>query len=137
MAEGDMNLFLSLPSLVGKPLLTSSCLLQMIYFSLPPRNTKQRRSLLDARTRMTLSSMNSDNTKVRISQAAHKPPLPNFRLGTAHGFAARPVLSNPEVMAGYEGAFEQAVEWFNKTIPVETDISARSHAEHSVLNPEA
>ena len=38
-------------------------------------------------------------------------------LGTAHGFAARPVMSIPDVKAGYEGAFEQAVEWFNKTIP--------------------
>jgi len=37
--------------------------------------------------------------------------------GTAHGFAARPVMSIPDVKAGYEGAFEQAVDWFNKTIP--------------------
>jgi hypothetical protein len=26
-------------------------------------------------------------------------------------------MSIPDVKAGYEGAFEQAVDWFNKTIP--------------------
>ncbi|KAL1744446.1 dienelactone hydrolase [Schizophyllum fasciatum] len=36
--------------------------------------------------------------------------------GTAHGFAARPNLSLPEVKAGFEGAFEQAVQWFRKTL---------------------
>ena len=36
--------------------------------------------------------------------------------GTAHGFAARPNLAYPEVKAGYEGAFEQAVQWFKKTL---------------------
>ncbi|TRM64079.1 dienelactone hydrolase [Schizophyllum amplum] len=36
--------------------------------------------------------------------------------GTAHGFAARPNLAVPEVKAGYEGAFEQAVGWFKKTL---------------------
>ncbi|KAJ3977807.1 dienelactone hydrolase endo-1-3,1,4-beta-D-glucanase [Lentinula raphanica] len=38
--------------------------------------------------------------------------------GTVHGFAARPNLAYPEVKAGYEGAFEQTIEWFKKTIPV-------------------
>ncbi|KAJ3775514.1 dienelactone hydrolase endo-1-3,1,4-beta-D-glucanase [Lentinula raphanica] len=37
--------------------------------------------------------------------------------GTVHGFAARPNLAYPEVKAGYEGAFEQTIEWFKKTIP--------------------
>ncbi|KAI5896799.1 alpha/beta-hydrolase [Schizophyllum commune H4-8] len=36
--------------------------------------------------------------------------------GTAHGFAARPNLAYPEVKAGFEGAFEQAVQWFKKTL---------------------
>lgn len=36
--------------------------------------------------------------------------------GTAHGFAARPNLSLPEVKEGYEKAFEQAVEWFKRTV---------------------
>ncbi|KIK69560.1 hypothetical protein GYMLUDRAFT_33933 [Collybiopsis luxurians FD-317 M1] len=38
--------------------------------------------------------------------------------GTVHGFAARPNLEYPEVMAGFEGAFEQTVQWFEKTLPV-------------------
>ena len=43
--------------------------------------------------------------------------IPRPRPGTAHGFAARPIMSIPDVKAGYEGAFEQAVDWFNKNIP--------------------
>lgn len=38
--------------------------------------------------------------------------------GTTHGFAARPNLAYPEVKEGFEGAFEQAVNWFEKTLPV-------------------
>ncbi|KAJ6613335.1 dienelactone hydrolase [Mycena sp. CBHHK59/15] len=38
--------------------------------------------------------------------------------GTAHGFAARPNLAYPEVKDAFEKAFQQAVDWFNKTIPV-------------------
>ncbi|KAJ7288367.1 hypothetical protein C8J57DRAFT_1279972, partial [Mycena rebaudengoi] len=36
---------------------------------------------------------------------------------TAHGFGARPNLAYPEVKEGYEKAFQQAVDWFNRTIP--------------------
>ncbi|KAA1469968.1 dienelactone hydrolase endo-1-3,1,4-beta-D-glucanase [Dentipellis sp. KUC8613] len=36
--------------------------------------------------------------------------------GTAHGFAARPNLEVPEVKAGFEGALEQTVNWFKKTL---------------------
>jgi len=36
--------------------------------------------------------------------------------GTAHGFAVRPNMSVPEVKAGYEGAFDQTVAWFKKTL---------------------
>ncbi|KAF5389172.1 hypothetical protein D9757_003523 [Collybiopsis confluens] len=38
--------------------------------------------------------------------------------GTTHGFAARPNLGYPEVKVGYEGALEQVVQWFEKTLPV-------------------
>jgi len=38
--------------------------------------------------------------------------------GTAHGFAARPALRFPEVKEAFEKAFEQTVDWFNKTLPV-------------------
>ncbi|KAJ7675863.1 Alpha/Beta hydrolase protein [Mycena polygramma] len=37
--------------------------------------------------------------------------------GTAHGFGARPNFAYPEVKEGFEKAFQQAVDWFNKTIP--------------------
>ncbi|KAJ6584930.1 dienelactone hydrolase endo-1,3,1,4-beta-D-glucanase [Mycena capillaripes] len=37
--------------------------------------------------------------------------------GCAHGFGARPNVAYPDVKEGYEKAFQQAVDWFNKTIP--------------------
>jgi len=37
-------------------------------------------------------------------------------LGTAHGFAVRPNLKVAEVKAGYEGALDQSVAWFVKTL---------------------
>ncbi|KAF8478080.1 dienelactone hydrolase endo-1-3,1,4-beta-D-glucanase [Russula ochroleuca] len=36
--------------------------------------------------------------------------------GTAHGFAVRPNLKVPDVKAGYEGALDQTVAWFKKTL---------------------
>ncbi|KAL1664643.1 hypothetical protein GGF50DRAFT_127038 [Schizophyllum commune] len=36
--------------------------------------------------------------------------------GTAHGFAARPNLALPAIKEGFERAFEQAVNWFKKTL---------------------
>ncbi|KAJ7574570.1 dienelactone hydrolase endo-1,3,1,4-beta-D-glucanase [Mycena floridula] len=36
--------------------------------------------------------------------------------GTAHGFAARPDLSYPEIKEAYEGACQQATDWFKKTL---------------------
>ncbi|KAF9457747.1 dienelactone hydrolase endo-1,3,1,4-beta-D-glucanase [Collybia nuda] len=38
--------------------------------------------------------------------------------GTAHGFAARPNLALPEVKEAHEKAFEQTVEWFQKTLTI-------------------
>ncbi|KAJ7780628.1 hypothetical protein DFH07DRAFT_792974 [Mycena maculata] len=40
-----------------------------------------------------------------------------FKEYKAHGFAARPNFAYPDVKEGFEKAFTQAVEWFNKTIP--------------------
>jgi len=37
-------------------------------------------------------------------------------VGTVHGFAARPNLEIPEVKAGFEGALDQTVQWFKKTL---------------------
>ncbi|KAJ7250906.1 Alpha/Beta hydrolase protein [Mycena haematopus] len=39
--------------------------------------------------------------------------------GCAHGFGARPNLTYPDVKEGFEKAFQQAVDWFNKTIPTQ------------------
>ncbi|KAF4621841.1 hypothetical protein D9613_012100 [Agrocybe pediades] len=36
--------------------------------------------------------------------------------GTQHGFASRPNLNLPEIKEAYEGALEQTVEWFKKTL---------------------
>ncbi|KAF7314237.1 DLH domain-containing protein [Mycena kentingensis (nom. inval.)] len=37
---------------------------------------------------------------------------------TCHGFAARPRLEHEEIKDAFEKAFQQAVDWFNKTLPV-------------------
>lgn len=37
-------------------------------------------------------------------------------IGTAHGFASRPNLELPEIKEAFEGALEQTVEWFKKTL---------------------
>jgi len=37
--------------------------------------------------------------------------------GCAHGFGARPNFAYADVKEGFEKAFQQAVDWFNKTIP--------------------
>ena len=44
--------------------------------------------------------------------------LDSFNLGTAHGFAARPNLDLPEIKEAFELAFEQTVQWFQKTLVV-------------------
>lgn len=41
----------------------------------------------------------------------------NVTLLPAHGFGARPNFAYPDVKEGFEKAFQQAVDWFNKTIP--------------------
>jgi hypothetical protein len=37
-------------------------------------------------------------------------------VGTVHGFATRPNLDYEPSVEGYEGALQQAVNWFNKTL---------------------
>ncbi|KAF7318700.1 DLH domain-containing protein [Mycena chlorophos] len=44
--------------------------------------------------------------------------------GTAHGFAARPALEFPDVKEAFEKAFQQTVDWFNKTIPASTSTTS-------------
>ncbi|KAJ7095898.1 Alpha/Beta hydrolase protein [Mycena belliarum] len=41
----------------------------------------------------------------------------DIKVYKAHGFAARPNFAHPDVKEGFEKAFQQAVNWFNKTIP--------------------
>lgn len=41
---------------------------------------------------------------------------PVYIVGTAHGFAVRPNLEVPDVKEGYEGALDQTVAWFKKTL---------------------
>jgi len=36
--------------------------------------------------------------------------------GTTHGFAARPALEYPKVKEGFEGGFQQSIDWFRKTL---------------------
>ncbi|KAF9554172.1 dienelactone hydrolase endo-1,3,1,4-beta-D-glucanase [Agrocybe pediades] len=38
--------------------------------------------------------------------------------GTQHGFGSRPNMTIPEIKEAFEGAFEQAIAWFNKTLVV-------------------
>lgn len=51
-----------------------------------------------------------------VYEMIHKPH--SKYVGTCHGFAARPNLSDPEIKAGFEGAFEQGVAWFQKHLAV-------------------
>lgn len=37
---------------------------------------------------------------------------------TSHGFASRPNLALPEIKLAYDSAFDQAMEWFQKTLIV-------------------
>ena len=37
-------------------------------------------------------------------------------LGTTHGFACRPDLSNQTITEAYEKALEQTVSWFKETL---------------------
>ncbi|TCD62317.1 hypothetical protein EIP91_007084, partial [Steccherinum ochraceum] len=41
--------------------------------------------------------------------------------GTAPGFASRPNLSLPEIAKAYNDAFTRSVEWFEKTLRVDSD----------------
>lgn len=47
-----------------------------------------------------------------------EPTLMKIVPGTTHGFATRPNLDIPEIKEAYQKAFEQTVEWFNKTLVV-------------------
>lgn len=66
------------------------------------------------------------NAKIReeaeraFASRKDKPEFKDYEFkvykGTAHGFAARPDLSLPEICEAYEQAFEQTKTWFAKTL---------------------
>jgi len=59
-------------------------------------------------------------TRAILKEQEEKPDHIEYEMtvykGTAHGFAVRPNLKVPEVKAGYEGALDQTVAWFKKTL---------------------
>ncbi|KAF8187740.1 dienelactone hydrolase endo-1,3,1,4-beta-D-glucanase [Pholiota molesta] len=61
-----------------------------------------------------------DQSEAALAGRKDKPNFVEYEFkvykGTAHGFASRPNLDLPEIKEAYEGAFEQTVEWFKKTI---------------------
>lgn len=80
------------------------------------RSTMPRPSLPSERARPTTWTTSSRCILVSRVASLSARLADAYLQGTAHGFAARPNLAYPEVKAGYEGAFEQAVQWFKKTL---------------------
>ncbi|KAJ8087725.1 hypothetical protein PM082_006562 [Marasmius tenuissimus] len=62
--------------------------------------------------------------KAEAEFAKRKDPSHQYQFevykGTTHGFACRPNMEYPEVKEGFEGAMDQTVEWFKKTLDTET-----------------
>jgi hypothetical protein len=58
--------------------------------------------------------MSSWITKVSLSYP--RLDISYMATGTCHGFAARPNMEYEEIKSAYEGATEQTVNWFKKTI---------------------
>lgn len=81
---------------------------------------RQKNFWLHAKVKIISLNMSSRTTKVSLTRHPSYYHFIDKRYvsGTVHGFAARPNLAYPEVKAGYEGAFEQTIEWFQKTLPV-------------------
>lgn len=63
-----------------------------------------------------MSIMSSRHIQVPISRSGDDNVRSNVYIGTTHGFAIRPNLKYNESKEGFEGAFSQAVSWFQKTI---------------------
>lgn len=55
-----------------------------------------------------------------LAERKGKPDFTEYEFkdykGTVHGFAARPRLEDPDAKAGFEGALEQTVAWFERTL---------------------
>ena len=90
--------------------------MQMIHSSQPLYETNVRLNLRRARTRTILLSTNLKSTRVRRSMRVLLQLILNQLSGTAHGFALRPNLNIPEIKTAFEGALEQTVNWFKKTL---------------------
>jgi len=61
-----------------------------------------------------------DQAEAAFAARKDKPDFVEYEFrdykGTAHGFAARPNLGLPEIVEAYNGAFQQTIDWFNKTL---------------------
>ncbi|KAF9255952.1 dienelactone hydrolase endo-1,3,1,4-beta-D-glucanase [Marasmius fiardii PR-910] len=61
--------------------------------------------------------------KAEAEFVSRKPPheyeFKDYK-GTTHGFASRPNFEYPEIKEAFEGAMDQIVGWFEKTLVVET-----------------
>ena len=86
---------------------------------LGPRDCKPRLLLLRGKIPTISLNMNLRIIKVCGFRILSKlNGLDRFNIGTAHGFAARPNLELPEIKEAFELAFEQTVQWFQKTLVV-------------------
>lgn len=84
-----------------------------------PRDCKPRRFLLRGKILTISLNMSLRIIKVCVFRYLLKlSSLDWFNIGTAHGFAARPNLDLPEIKEAFELAFEQTVQWFQKTLTV-------------------
>jgi len=77
-------------------------------------------SWLLAEEDMSFKDKDVETAKAIFKEQEDKPNHVDYEFrtykGTFHGFAVRPNLKVPEVKAGYEGALEQTVDWFKKTL---------------------
>ncbi|KAI0269775.1 dienelactone hydrolase endo-1-3,1,4-beta-D-glucanase [Gloeopeniophorella convolvens] len=69
---------------------------------------------------MGFKPKNAEDARAAFKEQEGRPDAVEYEFkvwdGTTHGFACRPNLAVPEVKAGYEGALEQTIAWFKKTL---------------------
>ncbi|KAL4251879.1 AB hydrolase superfamily protein [Abortiporus biennis] len=69
---------------------------------------------------MSFGTAKRNNAEAIFAARKEKPDYIDYEFkdykGTVHGFAARPNLGLPEIMEAYNGALEQTVNWFKKTL---------------------
>ncbi|KAL4251880.1 AB hydrolase superfamily protein [Abortiporus biennis] len=69
---------------------------------------------------MSFKTPQRNNAEAIFAARKDKPDYIDYEFkdykGTFHGFAARPNLGLPEIVEAYNGALEQTVNWFKKTL---------------------